>query len=97
MRLSQQQCQFLSQTLHRHFGDDATCYIFGSRLDDNARGGDLDVFVETARPTDYHQRARALMQLQDAVNLPVDLVVKDPLDNERPIHAIARLSGKRIT
>ena len=55
------------------------------------------MFVETTRPTDYHQRARALMQLQDAVNLPVDLVVKDPLDNERPIHAIARLSGKRIT
>ncbi|MBU3697406.1 nucleotidyltransferase domain-containing protein [Dechloromonas sp.] len=96
MRLSQQQCQSLSRTLHHHFGDDAACYVFGSRLDDNARGGDLDVFVETTRPTDYHQRARALMQLQDAVDLPIDLVVKDPLDCERPIHAIARLSGERI-
>lgn len=96
MRLNPEQRHRLAETLHRHFGDDAVTYVFGSRTDDAARGGDLDLFVETPHVADYRSRAIALLHLQDALKLPVDLIVKDPLDCERPIHAVARLSGERL-
>ncbi|MBN8463303.1 MAG: nucleotidyltransferase domain-containing protein [Dechloromonas sp.] len=97
MRLSENQRNLLQDTIHRHFGADAVTYIFGSRLDDSARGGDMDVFVETPISADYRLRARALAQLEALLALPVDLIVKDAEDRERSIHRIARLSGKRLS
>lgn len=97
MRLSEIQRNHLQDTIHRHFGADAVTYVFGSRLDDDARGGDMDVFVETPISVDFHLRALALAQLEELLALPVDLIVKDAADRERPIHRIARLSGERLS
>lgn len=52
----------------------------------------MDLFVETPLTMDYRQRAAALAALEAALHLPVDLLVKDGEDRERPIHRIARLS-----
>lgn len=97
MRLNQHQRRLLIETIHRHFGTDAVAYLFGSRLDDAERGGDIDILVETPTHADYRHRALALAQLEDLLELPVDLIVKDPADPERPIHRIAYLSGERLT
>ena len=97
MRLSESQRNLQQDTIHRHFGADAVTYIFGSRLDDSARGGDMDVFVETPISADYRLRARALAQLEALLALPVDLMVKDAECRGGSIHRIARLSGKRLS
>lgn len=47
MRLTPQQQSALRAALHRHFGPAARLWIFGSRVDDKARGGDFDVLVQT--------------------------------------------------
>jgi predicted nucleotidyltransferase len=96
MRLSPEHLALLVDTARRHFGAEADLYLYGSRLDDRARGGDVDIFVDTPRAIDYRQRARALAALQDALRLPVDLLVKDAEDRDRPIHRLARLSGLRL-
>jgi predicted nucleotidyltransferase len=44
VRLSQTERQIISQTIHR-VDATATVYLYGSRADDNARGGDIDLLV----------------------------------------------------
>lgn len=96
MRLSPESLALLQAAVRRYFGTEAAVYLYGSRLDDQARGGDVDLFVETPLTVDYRQRARALAALEAALHLPVDLLVKDAEDRDRPIHCIARLAGERL-
>jgi predicted nucleotidyltransferase len=96
MRLSPGDLSTLQTMLRHYFGAEAAVYLYGSRTDDDTRGGDVDLFVETPLTVDYRQRAMALAALEDALHLPVDLLVKDAQDNDRPIHRIARLTGKRL-
>ena len=51
MRLSPIQSQMICQQIHHHFGDSAAIWLFGSRLDDQKRGGDVDLYVEAAHHT----------------------------------------------
>jgi uncharacterized protein len=44
MRLSKQEQQAVSQAIHRA-DMSASIYLFGSRADDEARGGDIDLLV----------------------------------------------------
>ena len=47
MRLTDQQVQTIKQATAEIFGTDARVWLFGSRADDNRRGGDVDLMVET--------------------------------------------------
>ena len=76
MRLSPAQTRLILNCVHAQFGDDAAVRLFGSRLDDAARGGDVDLLVESAAPATVRQRALATLALAQALNLPVDIVVQ---------------------
>lgn len=76
MRLDAAQTRLILDCVHAQFGDDANVLPFGSRLDDQARGGDVDLLIESAAPATVRQRALATMALEDALNLPVDIVVR---------------------
>jgi len=43
MRLSTQQIQVIKQTTREIFGPEAKVSLFGSRLNDQLRGGDIDL------------------------------------------------------
>ena len=74
MRLSPVQTRLIVDCVRQQFGADARVMLFGSRLDDAARGGDVDLLVESAAPPTLRQRARATNALEQALNLPVDIV-----------------------
>jgi len=46
MRLTPQQRDIIREEVGRAFGLDARVKLFGSRTDDSARGGDIDLYVE---------------------------------------------------
>jgi predicted nucleotidyltransferase len=46
MRLSQSYVEIIRQAAHDVFGPDAVVRLFGSRVDDAKRGGDVDLHVE---------------------------------------------------
>ncbi len=46
MRLTDRQQATLTAAVRRHFGAQARLWLFGSRVDDGARGGDFDLMVQ---------------------------------------------------
>ncbi len=46
MRLSNKQREIIEETAIRHFGKDVRVYLFGSRVCEESRGGDIDLYLE---------------------------------------------------
>ena len=89
MRLTPDQTRIILSCVHQQFGADAQVKLFGSRLDDSLRGGDVDLLVETAAAPTLHQRALATMALERALNLPVDIVA---VQRGHPVSAFPRIA-----
>ena len=51
MRLNPEIANFLKQLIQEKIPG-STIYLFGSRFDDNARGGDIDLMILTNEPAD---------------------------------------------
>lgn len=52
MRLTHEQIAIIRRTAQEIFGPEARVWLFGSRVDDSKRGGDVDLLVESGRPID---------------------------------------------
>jgi predicted nucleotidyltransferase len=74
MRLNAQQTEQIVAAVRRHFGAGAKVALFGSRLDDAARGGDVDLLVEAPAAPTLQQRALATMELEGVLQMPVDIL-----------------------
>jgi predicted nucleotidyltransferase len=74
MRLTAQQTEQIVAVIQHHFGDSARVALFGSRLRDDGRGGDVDLLVEAPTVPTLLQRASATMALEDALQIPVDIL-----------------------
>jgi predicted nucleotidyltransferase len=74
MRLTPSQSQLIIATVRQQLGAQAKISLFGSRLDDAAKGGDVDILVENDQQTSLLERARIKMVLEDLLLLPVDVV-----------------------
>jgi predicted nucleotidyltransferase len=46
MRLKESEAQAIREAARKHFGPDVRVLLFGSRVDDGKRGGDIDLLVE---------------------------------------------------
>jgi len=81
VRINSEERTVIRNVLHTYFGDHARIYLFGSRTDDHARGGDIDVLVNTDQITDlFTKKLQALTDLQIALgDQKIDLVIKSPV------------------
>ena len=68
-------------------------YLYGSRVDDERRGGDIDVFLQASRPIDLKSQLCTQYHLELACDTHVDLLVKNPEQPAQPIHQIAIEQG----
>ena len=96
MRLSQQTQQIIRETVHEIFGIEANVKLFGSRTNDDARGGDIDLLVEL--PTITAEIERKTIQLTARLQLrigdqPIDILVLDPSTPRQSIHEQAAMTG----
>jgi len=96
MRLSAEQQQAIREVVLAVAGDGARILVFGSRLDDTRRGGDIDLLVETQKPLGVLDKAKLKLRLQGRLGLPVDVLVCMRGQSLTPFQRIARDSGVAI-
>jgi len=96
MRLSEVERRAIVTIAREVIGGDVQVRLFGSRADDRARGGDIDLMVETDRalPDRLQQELRLGVQLERALGgRRVDLLLVDPTVPLQPVHRVARREG----
>ena len=99
MRISLHTQEVIRDTVREVFGPDARVSLFGSRLDDGARGGDIDLFIEVDRPVEELRRKslRLVARLQRLLgDQTIDVIVLDPETTPQPVHEQARRTGVRL-
>ena len=89
MRLRPDQTRFIVRRLRERLGADSSIWLFGSRLDDALRGGDVDLLVECDLAPPRLQLAMARQEIEDALQLPVDLVLRQRGTTLTPFQSIA--------
>lgn len=101
MRLSSQQIAIIKHAVQRHFGSPAEVRLFGSRTNDQARGGDIDLYVR-ADLADANAAIAAETALWADLQTHlgeqrIDLLIDYPTLAHRPhIFQVARDQGIRL-
>lgn len=96
MRLTSQQMQAITEVIARLVGDAAEVYIYGSRLNDQAKGGDVDILLETEQHIPRITQGRIKMELERRLGLPIDILVHVKNRELTPFQTIARAHSVRL-
>lgn len=99
MRITPEQIVTIRQGVSQLAGDAARVWLFGSRVRDEARGGDVDLLVEldvaVAEPAQLSARLASLVS-RAMYGRKVDVLIKAPNLKLLPIHTVALAEGIRL-
>lgn len=96
MRLTSQEIEMIRDVVHQVFDEQVRIILFGSRVDDKLKGGDIDIMIETSQPIERPalQSARVASRVSRSLaGRKVDIVLKAPNLKSQPIHEIAIQTG----
>jgi len=99
MRLTDNQIQAILQLARQVAGKQTRVRVFGSRLDDTAHGGDIDLMLELPEPVDNPALMAAQMAAQVSRAMhgrKVDVLLSAPNLKRLPIHDIAFKEGQLL-
>jgi len=96
MRLTSSQIQIIRAVTNRLLDSPHRVWLFGSRVDDQQKGGDIDLFIETSAT--LSNRAETICRLYGALIMAlgdrkVDVILKDAQTQDLPIFEIAKRTG----
>jgi predicted nucleotidyltransferase len=97
MRLTPFQQQTIYQNAQHFFGEQTQIWLFGSRVDDNKRGGDIDLYIEP-QLKESADLVIAKLKFLRALHLSlgeqkIDVVLAVNKTNPLPIYQIAKQTG----
>jgi predicted nucleotidyltransferase len=96
VRLSRNQSGEVLRIVRAEAGPDAEVRVFGSRLDEGRRGGDVDLLVNTSSRVDALAKARILHRLEETLVLPVDVVFAERGREPDPFQKMARRGARSL-
>ncbi len=95
MRLKEDEITSIKQSAQLAFGDGVKVYLFGSRVFDDKKGGDIDLYIETDYTENiYEDKIRFLVELDKRIGEQrVDVVIScnknAPIEQSAIKHGIA--------
>lgn len=96
MRLTDEQLESIRVAVAATTGDGIRAYVFGSRLDDERRGGDLDLLWRAPHPIGLLSRARPKLRLEARLSMPVDVLAMQDGREPTPFESITLARAVRI-
>ncbi|MHB1679478.1 MAG: nucleotidyltransferase family protein [bacterium] len=102
MRLDKKTVEIIKNMALSYFGINAKIYIFGSRVNDTEKGGDIDIYVETYLDINsselFNLESKYWTSLQKALGeRKIDIIINDTkLNNNNYIYEVAKKTGIMI-
>jgi predicted nucleotidyltransferase len=99
MRISAEEQKAIRDTALEVFGDDVTITLFGSRVDDTKKGGDIDILIETEDTLEkaFRRKFLFLAKLKQQIgDRKIDVVVRGSDSGNKPIYEVAQSEGVEI-
>ncbi len=99
VRLSEEELRAIKETAYEVFDKDVEIILFGSRLDTNRRGGDIDLSVKTSMtPKEFvEKKFEFIYKLWQRIGQQkIDVVYYNPEKGELPIHKKALTEGIKL-
>lgn len=99
MRLTQQQQTAILNAAEKVLGKPALVTLFGSRVNDQLKGGDIDLLFETSAAIDNKAQAICSLysELQKSLgDRKIDILVKDANTPNERIYKVAKSTGQRL-
>lgn len=96
MRLNEQIREIIKFEVSSQLGSDTVIRLFGSRVDDTKRGGDIDLLIEPRLPLEHRVQAECKLAARLFIRLggrKVDVLIKDPTTPAQLIHEQAITHG----
>lgn len=96
MRISEFQKNTIIKIVHTFFVNEVNIFLFGSRTDSFAKGGDIDILIESENPIENPAdvKAKIITKLKMALgDQHIDLLLSAPNLQHKPIHDIAKKNG----
>ena len=96
MRLNDKTREIIKSEVASQLGAGAVVRLFGSRVDDAQRGGDIDLLIEPVKPLEHRIQAECKLAARLFIRLggrKVDVLIKDSSMPLQPIHQLAIAQG----
>ena len=98
VRLSEgEEIKAIAETAKEIFGENVKIWLFGSRVDLDKRGGDIDLYIETEMEEDIlRKKLKFLVKLEKKIGeQKIDVIIR-PFDSKDEISLIAKRTGVRL-
>jgi predicted nucleotidyltransferase len=94
MRLEPDQAYFIKQTAENLFGKESKVYLFGSRIDNDKKGGDIDLYIETfAKEGLFNKKIKMLKALYKKLGRQKIDIVLNNFKADLYIYKVAQNEG----
>ncbi len=94
MRLQKWEIEEIKKAAKLVFGERVKVILFGSRVDDSKKGGDIDLYVITDTPS-YEKKTKFWIELQERLGeQKIDIILSE--DPNRAIEKVALREGVEL-
>ena len=97
LRLTDFEKKTIQRTASAVFGLEAKVFLFGSRLDDALKGGDIDLYIESQRKIVLRDKIKFLSSLKWKLgDQRIDVLIDSKDNRKKNIYKTARETGIEI-
>ena len=98
MRITSFEQNIIKSFVRKHFGGNAEVYVFGSRLDNDKKGGDIDLYIKADIPVSeaIMRKIELLVSLEKAIGEQKIDVIINYHAKQKTIYEIAEKEGGKL-